>query len=239
MICETEAELVAGLQASLEALRPEAGDRRDYIGSNDSAALVALYQPERAPDVRWATAADVWLRLLHNIRKPWNAGMRRGIELEPAIKQQYRDEIGPMTDAPKGGFRHRRLPYVGATPDGLVGDDTVFEAKTWSVFQRGQFGEPGTDHVPVKYLWQGLHHMAVTGRRECHYLVHFVRDLPDGRCAVEEAAAYRLERDEELASALLECCELFRRDFWVTGRPPPVQPRENKRKWAQLTKGWF
>lgn len=218
--------------------------RASCIGSTDVGPIVALYRPELATLAKYQTAADVWMRLVHNIWQPKRNVMARGLTEEPRLRQLYRDTIGPVSDAPEATY-HPRLPFSRATPDGYVGDDGLAEYKTTTVWARKSWGTPGTDEVPDTYSVQTQWAMECTARRWCHLLVAFGVDIPadpavEGSVpgfAVEETAIYQLERDDELCAALVESVERFWREHVALKTPPAVEPQHNRRQWKALLKG--
>lgn len=245
---QTEAEMVDALRRSIAgerptppaspAVKPEA--RHRFIGSGDIAAVAALYVPEWQHLAKWKTAADVYMRLVHGVDIPWRDNFTRGLALETRLRGIYRASIGPVTDPPPSTIRHRSLPWASASPDGLCGDAGLAEYKSWSCFQRGQWGAPGSDLVPDKYSLQGQWLLECTGRRWCHYLVEFGRDLPkrDGGGWLPEGPpeVFEVEHDAELVGRLVECGETFMREHVQPRRAPAVEPAHNKRFWKGVVR---
>lgn len=238
----------------LDALRRSiAGERPGVvrrIGSTDIAAIAALYRPELADELpKNKTAGDVWLRLVHGVDLPKSARMRRGNDVEPALLQTYRDSVGPAwrPELAPGRWwtvRHPRHEFATASPDALDAAPpharTVVELKSQSVWARKQWGEPGTDRLATRYLFQLAWLMACCDVDEAHVLVGFgTDDVATGEFFFTDSAVYRAERDLGLEAQLLEYGQRFFEDFVRTGRPPPVASAQNRRQWKQLTKGWF
>lgn len=218
------------------------------IGSTDIGAIAALYRPELAAELpKTKTAGDVWLRLVHNLDLPSNGRMKRGNREEPALGVCYRESIGPLwrPELPPGRWwtvQHPRCNFATASPDGLDAPPPaakrVVELKSQSVWARNLWGEPGTDKLATRYLFQTSWLMACCDVDEAHVLVGFgVDDKDTGEFFYEDTAAYRVERDRELEAALLTYGEQFWKEHVLTGRPPPVKPAHNRRQWAALTKG--
>lgn len=115
---------------------------------------------------------------------------------------------------------HPKHPFIGAHLDGRIRESRlkprrIFEAKTVGemAYQRGQWGEPGTDQVPPYYHLQASHYLAVTGADLCEMAV-----LIGG----QKMAFYTIERNDRLIDKLLdiECA------FWErvqTAQPPAPQ----------------
>lgn len=243
MICETEAELTAALKASVaEPTKRDTAPalsvsvQRRYIGSGDIAAVAALYVPEWKHLAKWKNASDVFLRLAHGLDIPMRKNMTRGLLQEPKLRALYRETVGPVDDPPPSAIKHTALAWAAASPDGLTGTDGLVEYKTYSVFQRGQFGEPGSDLVPDSYSLQVQWLLECTGRQWAHYLVAFGRDLPArGGWVTEETAVFQVERSPELAARLVEYGQRFM-DEHVKARSAPagLLPVHNRRAFRKL-----
>lgn len=109
-----------------------------------------------------------------------NAAMERGRVLEPYIAEKFAERHPElmMTGTGRELFRHDGRPWQMATPDRLLCDDmrldfegdtvieefepaAVLECKTAS--DMSEWGEPGTDEIPVHYRAQVLWQMDVMG----------------------------------------------------------------------------
>ncbi len=92
-----------------------------------------------------------------------NDAMLAGTEAEPFIKTQY-ELITGNTIAPVGVFVSDRF---AATPDGLVNDDGLFEAK-W-LFDTSFSDILVTGEVPEEHLLQIQGQLWASGRKWCDY----------------------------------------------------------------------
>lgn len=93
---------------------------RRGIGGTDLSAVCAYYRPQHAETwTKWATAADVWMRLVHDVERPRTSVMQRGLDAEPRLRRAYLDAYGgKMRDKPeKWIVPHPRLPFVTVSPD--------------------------------------------------------------------------------------------------------------------------
>jgi hypothetical protein len=93
---------------------------RRGIGGTDLASVCALYLPQYADEwARWSTAADVWMRLVHDVERPRTAIMQRGLEAEPRLRRAFLDAYGgAFRERPeKWIVRHPRLSFVSVSPD--------------------------------------------------------------------------------------------------------------------------
>ena len=106
--------------------------------------------------------------------------------------------------------------------DGMTGGMTVVvEGKTSS--NKTGWGEPWTDEIPVAYLFQVQHYLAVTNCALAHVAVMFGMDF--------KFAIYEVEEDLEFIGLMMET----ERSFWamVENRTPPdpVTAADISRRW--------
>ena len=95
-----------------------------------------------------------------------NQHMENGIEQEPFARVAYEVETG--TDVEEVGFiLHPELSFLGASPDGLVGDDGMVEIKCPTPAVHFDYWR--NRKVPRKYLLQMQCQMLCTGRGWCDF----------------------------------------------------------------------
>jgi putative phage-type endonuclease len=132
-----------------------------------------------------------------------------GHRLEPVVRDWLAEQIGRQIVVPQHAFRSVDFPFLFGNLDGIADDEGV-EIKTGDKFTSQEFGEVGTDQVPVRYVLQVHHYMVVTGLRRFH-----LGALLGGN----DARHYVIEYDDDLAQLLVERA----RRFWrhVEQRQPP------------------
>jgi YqaJ-like recombinase protein len=80
--------------------------------------------------------------------------------IEPRILDAYEAAHGGILKRSPDTLRHPRHSWLGAHLDGFnLGE--VIEAKSVGSYNRPQWGEPGTDEVPDRVLWQVQEQLAV------------------------------------------------------------------------------
>jgi putative phage-type endonuclease len=148
----------------------------------------------------WTSPYTLW-QLMAGNEEPGEQtkDMARGHYLEPGIAAWFKDQH-PEWDVvyPAGTWTRDDAPWMVVNPDGLVGTNAVLEIKTDA---RGdEWGEPGTDQIPVWYRAQAMWGMDITGREVTHfavlgsyldlkeYVVEY--DADDAAFARERAAAF-------------------------------------------------
>lgn len=149
--------------------------------------------------------------------------VRFGALLEDAIRQEFsrRIERDVTTCAT---LEHPTYPLVG-TPDGwMPALKHGVEIKMADKFEADDFGEPGTDQVPIRYLVQCACYMALTDSDRWKLCV-----LIGGN----DLRIYEIPRDKELEAAIL----LGITEFWshVEKRDPPSPetPTEVRLRWPK------
>lgn len=126
--------------------------RRAGIGGSDAPAVVGV-----SP---WRTPLDVYEDKLGEApEREDNAAMAWGRALEPVIRQAYSDRTGRAVRLPDM-LAHPKHDWMLANLDGLTDDNRVLEIKTARTAHG--WGEEGSDMIPLPYLIQVQHYMAVT-----------------------------------------------------------------------------
>lgn len=187
---------------------PKHVDRNSYIGGADAAAVAGVGL--------WDSPYSVWARKVGEVpenEREVTERMTWGLLLEKPVAQEWarRESVTDLRSAPFR--RHPDFPYVGGHPDFLgvhpVDGDIVIETKLSD--RAGQWeGPDGTDNIPLQYFLQVQHYLLITGRR-VGYLVVLLRG--------NELRSWRIERDDEVISGLLDTYAAF----WemVENRTPP------------------
>jgi hypothetical protein len=222
---------------------------RRGIGGSDLAAVCAYYLPSNADDwAHFGTAADVWMRLVHDIEKPKTAPMLRGLDAEPRLRRVYLDAYGGELEHHERPWvvSHPTQPYVSVSPDDVWTDGTervYVEWKTRNRFaemKRPMFGAPGTDQAPDSYALQVQLNLEILDIERAVLFVGFGSETPDGTGAkpflYTQTAPYPIARDRELMAMALGYAERFHDEFIHTRTPPSVEPKENIRAWKRLLK---
>lgn len=213
----------------------EQPERKSYIGGSDVAAILGL-----SP---WRTPLDVWLAKTGQAEAaPADPDrerlFRRGKLMEPVVVDMLVAEHGlEITRRSTPGRPNRHVdaehaflgaevdfewevtPAVAAAfpariPEGLVGTEQNGEVKTVHPWGAGQYGEEGTDEIPVHYAAQAMHGLMVTGRELTVFPVLVGSD---------NLLVYWVRRDEETIAGMRERLVRFWREHVLAGvAPPPV-----------------
>lgn len=166
--------------------------RAGKITASVAAAVLGL-DPHRGP-------FSAWQEIMGHKRQPDNPAMAWGRRNEERARQEYEAVSGNLAST-TGFWVHPEYPWLGASPDGLIGADGLVEIKC-----------PGKlpDEVPPANLIQMQVQMMVTGRRWCDYFAW--TDNGHWLHRVEPADA---------SLAILDMLQAWHRTYVLGNTPPP------------------
>ena len=179
----------------------ELKDRQTSIGASDAGPALGLS--------KWKTPYQLWQeKTVSEIIQFDNPILKRGRMFEPILRQMYSDETGrAVKKVPK--MTSEKYPFMSASPDGYAEDGKRYiEIKT--ARNKREWGEPGSDEVPLSYMIQVQHGLVVTGLE--------VADIPVS-FSLDDFAIYEVPADKELQEMIIE----KEAAFWelVKNRIPP------------------
>lgn len=143
-----------------------------------------------------------------------SAEMQRGTELEPDARAIYAASRRVFVES-AGFVRHPSIAWLGASPDGLVGDDGLVELKCPNTATHLAYWLAGV--VPTRYQEQMTCQLACTRRSWCDFVsfdprlpediaLFVVRFTPDAEriAAIEQAAITFLQELEEQYTLIMQ-----------------------------------
>lgn len=189
-------------------------DRSTYLGSSDAAAILGVS--------KWATPVDVWRRKVHpeTIEEdPDKAKIfRRGRLMEPVIREMAAEDYGLEIVAANRRYPDPEHDWMRAEIDFETEEDGAIvnaDCKSVSPFMAHEWGEEGTNEIPIEYHAQFQFGMMVTGRARCDVYALFGTD---------QLVRYVVHRDEETIAAMREKCIRFWHEHVLAKVPPsPVR----------------
>lgn len=166
--------------------------RKRGIGGSDAGAVCGLNP--------YCTAIQVYYdKTTTEIQQTDNEAMRQGRDLEDYVARRFMEATGKKVRRANAMYYHEDHPFMLADVDRMiVGESAGLECKTASPYMEDKWKD---GNVPVHYLIQCHHYMAVCGA-DAWYIAALIL----GRGFVY----YRIERDEELISSLIQ----IETDFW-------------------------
>jgi putative phage-type endonuclease len=181
-------------------------NRSSGLGGSDAAAAVNLS--------RWKSPLRLWQEKVGEVAPDDlsdNEAVHFGNVLEDVVADEFSRRRGLKLQRDRRTLRHPDHEFMLAHIDRrVVGAREGLECKTASLRMVKEWGEEDTDAVPIEYLAQSAHYMAVTGFDAWHVAVLI---------AGNDFRMYRIERDPELIESLIA----REREFWshVQTRTPP------------------
>ena len=160
-------------------------DRTKFLGGSDVAAILGV-----SP---WRNRVDLWAdKITPRVEDGQNAAAkRRGHRLEPYILDMIREEHGLEIVRANERYIDKEVPFLAAEIDAEYRDDAGeqnIEIKTVHPFKAKEWGDIGTDSLPLHYIAQVQHGLGVTGRDICKVFA----------LIGDELKPYTVTRDDEL-----------------------------------------
>jgi putative phage-type endonuclease len=179
------------------------------IGGSDIGAILGLSPYKTAFQV-WSEKVDQYSQASRDALH-----LRFGQHIEPFIALEYEKATGSKTAEHQQILIHPKYPFFyghidrfvltegGAQPvvEGQVTCSTILECKSASIFNRHEWGEPGTDEIPPAYHAQCAWYMAITDCSRVEVAVLLGN---------QDFRIYVVNRDLELETRLIERAL----DFW-------------------------
>ena len=193
-------------------------DRTKYLGGSDIGAILGL-SPFKSP-------LAVWMEKTGKDVKPVDSlPLRFGSFAEEFVANEYAKATGFALRHDESIYIHPAHSYISAHIDRFVHTDgldqaatKILECKTANPFSRAQWGEVGSDQVPMSYLCQCIWYMAITGIAKTDLAVLFGNT---------DFRIYTIVRDPELENLVLEKAHHFWHEHVLKDLPPPVQSPED------------
>ncbi len=212
-----------------QTFKSETKDWRPFgLGGSDIGPLLGL-SPYKTPLQLWAEKVS-----LNTSAAKDAIHLRFGHHVEPFIAQEYERQTGlrtvshaPTIFHPDHGFMYAHVDrLVLAEDENLAAEgqriyaQTLLECKTASVFNRDEWGEPGSDQVPPSYLVQCVWYMAITQCKRADLAVLLGN---------QDFRIYQIHRDMELENLVLDHARQFWFDHVLSKVPPSPVTEEDIR----------
>lgn len=196
-------------------------ERAKYLGGSDLGAILGLS--------KYRTAVDVWLEktgkyLSHQDSLP----LRFGKFAEAFVAQEYANLTSHHLVQHEDAVTHPQHNYLQGHIDRFIrpSDEPLFDAqgkclaqgllecKTANPFAKQEWGDAGSDQVPLPYLIQCAWYLLLTQVPHCDVAVLFGN---------AELRVYQIPRDPELEILLLDHAVRFWEDHVLKDIPPAAQ----------------
>lgn len=133
-----------------------------------------------------------------------------GNVLEPIVKKEFTRRTGIRVRSKKAILQSEKYPFMLANVDGVIyenGEMCIFEAKTASEYKK-EIWEEG---VPMEYILQIQHYMAVTGAKKT-----YIAALVGGN----QFYYHKVLRDDNLIEKIIEMEKTFWEDSVIAYKEP-------------------
>lgn len=180
------------------------GARKGGLGGSDMSTIAGVNP--------YSSLYELWLDKTGRTNgKPASRRMKMGNILEPVVRSIFEDETG-LTVTPCGLVESIDHPILRYTPDGIVSDRRLFEAKTtnWRNADDWADGQVA-DHAEVQ-VQSG---MAVTGL-DAAWVAVMIDGDPD------KYGHQLIRRDQALIDTLTDMAERFWHDHVLADVAPPI-----------------
>lgn len=176
--------------------------RKTGIGGSDAGAICGL-NPFSSP-----------MKVFHDknsedIQESVSEALRQGHDLEQYVAQRFTEATGLKVRCSNYMYRSLKHPFMIADVDRLViGEDAGLECKTASAYNADKWKN---GDIPLHYVMQCLHYMAVTGRRTWYIAAVILG---------QEFVYRKLVWDDALIQGLIKTEE----NFWHNHIVPGILP---------------
>ena len=187
-------------------------DRTKYIGGSDIGAILGLS--------RFRSPLEVWMEKTGKENKKIDSlPLRFGSFAEEFVANEYARSTGFELIHDESIFVHPKHSFMSAHIDRFVleaadsAPSRILECKTANPFSSSEWGEVGSDEVPMSYLCQCIWYMTITGMKYCDLAVLFGNS---------DFRIYEIARDKALEEMVIGKATAFWHDYVLKDMPPPA-----------------
>ena len=176
--------------------------RKTGIGGSDAGAVCGLNP--------YVSSIGVYLNKIGKVPEVEdNEAMRQGRDMEDYVARRFSEKTGLKVRRSHQLYRSKEHPFMIADVDRMiVGEDAGLECKTVSAYGADKWKD---GQIPVHYLLQCLHYMAVTGKKTW-YIAAVILGV--------DFQYRKIEWEEEIISKLIEVEQRFWEQFVCSGHMP-------------------
>ena len=189
-------------------------DRSTFLGGSDAAAILGIS--------KWTTPLQVFHEKTRNplFEKKDKAVFQRGKRWEPIALEMLldaledEDGVRPELLARNARYTDPVYPFLSCEIDAEImrnGERLNVEIKTVHPFAAGEWGEQGSEEIPIHNAAQVMHGMGIRKSQ---------RVIVGALFGADNMLPFVIERDEETISAMREKCINFWNNNVLRGIPP-------------------
>ncbi len=196
-------------------------NRSTFLGGSDIGAILGVS--------KYRSAMEVWLEKTgKKVDQKDSFALRFGSYAESFIANEYAKVTGESLVHYTNGLLHPEYPFCvghidrfvthhpdeGIFQNGKVHAKKLLECKTANIYSQADWGEPGTDAIPLPYLCQCLWYLGITGLSQIDVAVLF---------GGSDLKIYTVDRDTELETLLFQKAVYFWQEHVQKDIPPKPQ----------------
>ena len=192
-------------------------DRTKYIGGSDIGAILGLS--------RFRSPLEVWMEKTGKAVKQLDSlPLRFGSFAEEFVASEYARSTGFELLHDESIHIHPEHSFMSAHIDRFVlesGSTTpsrILECKTANPFTSGEWGEVGSDEVPMSYLCQCIWYMAITNLDRVDLAVLFGNS---------DFRIYEITRDRDLEAMMIQKAITFWQEHVLKDIAPPAMNEQD------------
>ena len=191
-------------------------DRTKYIGGSDIGVILGLS--------RFRSPLEVWMEKTGKAVKQLDSlPLRFGSFAEEFVASEYSRSTGFELLHDESIHIHPEHSFVSAHIDRFVLENgstpsRILECKTANPFNSGEWGEIGSDEVPMSYLCQCIWYMAITNLSRVDLAVLFGNS---------DFRIYEITRDRELEEIVMQKAITFWQEYVLRDIPPPAMSEQD------------
>lgn len=198
-------------------------DRTTFLGGSDAAAILGVS--------RWKTPFQLYQEKIGAFVEESNPGrdkvLNRGKRWEPVVIEMLIDELESRGHEVKVLARNARytdpeFSFLQCEIDlelCIDGEEVNGEMKTVHPFTAKDWGEEGTDEIPIYYVAQGMHGLMIKPRR---------RLIIAALIGADDLRVHELVRDDELIATIRHKEIAFWARVQTRNAPPPTEAADVK-----------
>ena len=148
--------------------------------------------------------------------------------IEPKILDAYEKANDVVLTRSLDTMRHPVHPWLGAHLD-AIGQGVIVEAKSVGWYNRNQWGEPGTDQIPDRVLWQVQEQLAVARLPIANVPVCFLSEAALVAFATGNPLpieVYVIPADRDIEAYIVERCGKVWKHIEERTLPEPETPTD-------------
>jgi putative phage-type endonuclease len=182
--------------------------RTKGLGGSDIAAIMGLS--------KWNSPTDIWESKTGRteVVDEMNDTCYWGTEMEATLVTEFEKQTGLKVKTDNKQRAHSKYSYMIGNIDGYIESESAgLECKTAGEFMRKDWGEPGTNDIPIAYYLQVQHYMNIYDIPMFYVIVSIGGKRP---------VIYSVGKDQECIDRIEASCALFWETYVLKDEQPPL-----------------